>query len=269
MSPPDAAPDPATESHRHRDAAESFGTDPERYDRARPRYPDALIERIAAAAPGGRVLDVGTATGIVARQLQAAGCDVLGVDPDPRLAEFARGRGVEVEVATFEDWAAEGRTFDAIVAGESWHWVDPVAGAAKAADLLRPGGRLFAFWNTGRPSATVDDAFTAVYRRVLPPAFAARLTRSAMDAAHAAMCAGAMDGLRATGRFDEPEQSGLEWAQSYTRLEWLDALRTSGGAVPEPVFTDLLDGVGAAIDAAGGSFTMDYTTLVVSAARLP
>ncbi|MCW2935319.1 MAG: hypothetical protein JWM19_6281 [Actinomycetia bacterium] len=30
------------------------------------------------------------------------------------------------------------------VAAQAWHWVDPVAGAAKAAVVLRPGGRLAA-----------------------------------------------------------------------------------------------------------------------------
>jgi hypothetical protein len=58
---------------------------------------------------------------------------VLGVEPDARMAAFARGSGVEVEVATFEAWDAAGRAFDAVVAGTAWHWVDPVAGAAKAA----------------------------------------------------------------------------------------------------------------------------------------
>src|SRR5213080_1142121 len=86
------------EAHRARAMAESFGVDPERYDRARPRYPDALVERIVAASPGRGVLDVGCGTGIEARQFQAAGCTVLGVDPDARMAEFARRTGVEVEV---------------------------------------------------------------------------------------------------------------------------------------------------------------------------
>ena len=36
---------PAPESHRYRQVAESFGIDPERYDRARPRYPEALQYR--------------------------------------------------------------------------------------------------------------------------------------------------------------------------------------------------------------------------------
>lgn len=266
MASDERSSDRASEPHRHREAAESFGTDPARYDRARPRYPDALIHRIVAAAPAGDVLDVGTATGIVARQLRSAGCQVVGVDPDARLAEFARGSGLEVEVARFEDWDPAGRRFDAVVSGESWHWVDPVAGTAKAAAVLRPGGRLFVFWNTGQPQAGLDDAFVEVYRQVLP-ALADRLTRASMEAAHVAMGATAMDGIRATGSFEEPEQWRLEWTQAYTRDEWLDALQTSGGAIAASQLAALLDGVGAAIDGVGGSFTMHYTTFVVTAQR--
>src|SRR6185369_14480802 len=96
------------EPHRHRPMAESFGVDPERYDRTRPAYPDALIARVVAASPGPDLLDVGCGTGIEARQLQAAGCTVLGVEPDARMAGFARHSGVEVEVATFEAWDPAG-----------------------------------------------------------------------------------------------------------------------------------------------------------------
>src|SRR5271170_7009633 len=169
--PPERAPDSEAEpreSHQARQVAESFGTDAERYDRARPGYPDALVERIVAASPGRQVLDVGCGTGIAARQFQAAGCRVLGVEPDARMADFARQTGVEVEVATFEAWDSAGRTFDAVVAGQAWHWVDPVAGAAKAARVLRPGGRLAAFWHVFEPPQDVAEAVAAVYRRVVP-----------------------------------------------------------------------------------------------------
>jgi len=263
----EAAPVANNEPHHQRQAAESFGSDPERYDRARPRYPVVLIERLVATAPRGLVLDVGVGTGIVARQFQAAGCQVLGVDPDARLAEFARHSGVEVEVSTFEAWEPMGRRFDVVVSGESWHWVDPVAGAAKAADVLRPGGRLAVFWNTGQPPAGLDEAFAEVYRRVLPAALVARLGRRSMEEAHSAMCAKAADGMGATGAFDEPEQWRFEWAESYTRDEWLDAVQTSGGAIPDSQMFDLLAGVGEAIDAVGGSFTMNYVTFVVTAVR--
>lgn len=79
-----------------------------------------MVQAIVAATPGPDVLDVGCGTGISARQFQAAGCKVLGVDVDvdERMAEFARGRGLEVEVAAFEAWDPAGLTFDGIrVAG--------------------------------------------------------------------------------------------------------------------------------------------------------
>src|SRR5215469_17366652 len=156
------------EPHRHRQVAESFGADAERYDRVRPGYPGALVERIIAASPGRDVVDVGCGTGIAARQFQAAGCRVLGVDPDARMASLARQTGVEVEVATFEAWDPAGRAFDAVIAAQAWHWVDPVAGAVKAVQALRPGGRLAVFWNVFQPPPGLVDAFAAVYRRVQP-----------------------------------------------------------------------------------------------------
>ena len=149
------------ESHQYRQMAESFGVDPERYDRTRPRYPGALVERIVAASPGPEFLDVGCGTGIAARQFRAAGRRVLGVEPDARMADFARRTGIEVETATFEAWDSAGRTFDAVVAGQAWHWVDPVAGAAKAARVLRPGGRLAAFWHVFEPPQDVAEAVQA------------------------------------------------------------------------------------------------------------
>src|ERR1700677_1303514 len=121
----------AAEPHRARQVAESFGADPERYDRTRPRYPQALVDRIIAASPGRDLLDVGIGTGISARPFRAAGCRVLGVEVDARMAAVARGDGFDVEVARFEEWDAKGQTFDTIIAGMTWHWVDPAAGATK------------------------------------------------------------------------------------------------------------------------------------------
>ncbi len=44
---------------------------------------------------------------------------MLGVEPDSRMADFARPSGVEVDVATFEAWDLAGRTFDAVIAGQA------------------------------------------------------------------------------------------------------------------------------------------------------
>ena len=48
--PPARTPFGGRESHQAREIAESFGSDADRYDRARPRYPDELVDRIVAGA---------------------------------------------------------------------------------------------------------------------------------------------------------------------------------------------------------------------------
>ncbi|MEU4805689.1 class I SAM-dependent methyltransferase [Actinosynnema sp. NPDC023587] len=267
--PQEQALPPRPEPHQARQVAESFGADANRYDRARPRYPDALVDRIVAASPGLDVLDVGCGTGIEARQFQSAGCTVLGVDPDARMAEFARRSGVAVEVATFEDWNPAGRVFDAVVAGQAWHWVDPVAGAAKAARVLRPGGLLAVFAHVFEPPSGVADAFAVAYRRVVPDSpFTVRPTTNGVDL-YQAMFAKFAEGIREAGGFGEPEQWRFDWEQSYTRDEWLDLLPTTGGLtrLPPDELTQVLEEVGAALDKIGGGFTMPYTTLALAATR--
>lgn len=264
-------PSPRPEPHLHRRMAESFGTNPERYDRNRPPYPDAMIERILAASPGTDVLDVGCGTGIEARQFLAAGCTVLGVEADPRMADFARGTGIEVEVATFEAWEPAGRTFDAIVSGTAWHWVDPVAGAAKAARILRPGGVLAPFGHVYQLPPAVAEALAAAYRRVAPDSpinFNGQPEGSVLDA-YQALYARAAKGIREAGGFGEPELWRYDWERSYTRDELLDLVATSGGlsSLPPDRMTEVLAAVSAAVDELGGTVMLPYATWGLTATR--
>ena len=254
--PPAQARPPEQEPHKARQMAESFGVDPERYDRTRQRYPDAMVNRIVAASPGPGFLDVGCGTGIAARQFQAAGCTVLGV---------------EVEVAPFEGWDPAGREFDAVVAGQAWHWVDPVAGAAKAAQVLRPGGRLALFWHVGQPPPEMMEKFAEAYHRVVPdgPVNLQAMAKQPLDRTAAFFTTKAADGIREAGSFGDPEQWRFDWERSYTRDEWLDQLPTAGvlTQLPADKLAEVLAGTGAVIDAVGGSFMVGYATVVTTAAR--
>ncbi|MEU0445408.1 class I SAM-dependent methyltransferase [Streptomyces tendae] len=272
--PPSPPPPPPgqggpTPPHQARRTAESFGADAHRYDRARPSYPDALVTRVVGDRPEPDVLDVGCGTGIAARQFQAAGCTVLGVEPDARMADFARARGLPVEVATFETWEPAGRVFDAVIAAQSWHWVDPAVGALKAARVLRPKGRLAIFGHVFEPPPEVAEPLAAALRRVAPDSpFSDQPARRPLEtyqAGYAKIAAG----IRATRRFDEPEQWRFDWQRSYTRDQWLELLPTTGGLTrlrPDQL-AEILGAVSHAIDALGGRFTMHYTTLATTAVR--
>jgi len=268
---------PGPGSEQFRQVATSFGTDARRYDRARPSYPRAMVDRILAESPGAgsgvragsgpRVLDVGCGTGIVGRLFQAAGAEVLGVDPDERMAAQARAGGLEVEVARIEEWEPAGATFNMVVAGQAWHWIDPVAGASTAGRALGPGGRLAVFWNSFRPPPGLGEAMTAVVKRVLPDT----PLRNGLPGpdGYARLADRALGGMREAGVFQDLDTWFFDWERPYTRDEWLDAVPTFGGnnQLPAAQRDELLAGVGAAIDDIGGRFTMGYTTVVATAVK--
>lgn len=252
--------------HSQRDRASSFGADPERYDRARPSYPGELVEHLLGLVDGDpvRVLDVGCGTGIASRQFAAAGSDVLGVEPDERMAEVARRSGVEVEVSGFEDWDPAGREFDLVVAGQAWHWLDPEVAPHRAADALRTGGVLAPFWNLGEHREPTKDAFDRVYAELGPAAGPNPMVGGRRDggADHRATIA-------ATGRFTSVEEIEFPWERTYSRVEWLDQLPSHSDhrLMPQDDLRHLLDAIGALIDEHGGTTTMSYVCAALIARR--
>jgi SAM-dependent methyltransferase len=254
----------AAQSHNARHVAESFGTEAERYDRTRPRYPKDLVKVILAAVPGPDVLDVGIGTGVSARPFTDAGCRILGIEPDERMGQFARRNGFDVEVAKFEEWDPRGRTFDAVVAGQSWHWVDPLVGATRAAQVLRPSGCLAVFWNVFLPPQDLAAAFADVYRATVPDLPFSSGTLPGLEG-YSQFFSKAEDGIRRAGTFSEPREERFDWQQAYSKDEWLDQVPTFGGhsLIPPDRMEKLLQGIGSEIDAVGGSFVMDYAAVVV------
>ncbi len=207
-------------AHLRRDRAESFGAVAADYDRYRPGYPAALIDDLAALRPR-RVLDVGCGTGKAARLLHARGFAVLGVEPDPKMAGVAREHGLAVEVGSFEEWDAQGRTFDLITSAQAWHWVDPVRGAAKAAAVLAPGGTLAPFWNFDEVDDVTRAVLDDVYRRHAPEL--AQLHAPGTRRPHQRSYA---EDLRATGRFADVTTRTYTWRRTEPVEHWLGRLGT-------------------------------------------
>lgn len=203
--------------------AESFGSVAAQYDRHRPAPPDALVDDLAALHPQ-MILDVGCGTGKAARALSGRGLAVLGVEPDQRMAQVARGHGVPVEEATFEDWDEAGRRFDLLTFADAWHWVDPAVGIPKAARLLRPGGRLARWWNDCVLDEPVIAAFEAVYRRHAPHIVQVWRPAADKERVHAGAAA---DPFTATAAFSPAVTSTYRWERIMTADEWVGTAETT------------------------------------------
>jgi len=253
---------------RDRARAEGFGSDAERYDRARPTYPDALVDDLLGTtgqADGRRVLDVGCGTGKAGRLFAARGCEVLGLEPDERMATVARRHGLPVEITTIEAWEPQPGAFDLVVSGQAWHWVDPAVGPARAAVALRPGGRLAVFWNGSRHQPATAEALDRVYERLAPELRIESVVLGTMRRPFQEDIAA----IDATGRFEPAETRQYPWEQVVPSDAWVDQLRTHSdhASLPPERLEPLLAAVAAEIDALGGAITVLYRTSMITAVR--
>ena len=145
------------------------------YDRARPSYPDELVDRACAGlAPGSRVLEVGCGTGKLTVALAARGFRIDAVDPGQNLLRVARERvssdAVRFHHGRFEDVDLPAGAFEALFSATAFHWVDPDVGWAKAARVLRPGGTLALLTHVGGSHVDLQDALLAAWRAVVAEA---------------------------------------------------------------------------------------------------
>ena len=97
-------------------------------------------------ASGGRVLDVGCATGTFLEGMRRRGWEVRGVEPSARAAALCRQKlGLEVQASTLDAAQLESASFNLVT---MWnvleHVNDPQQTLRRVHDVLRPGGLLVA-----------------------------------------------------------------------------------------------------------------------------
>lgn len=253
---------------------ETFDEDAELYDRARPRYPAALVAELARTAdlgPGRRVLEVAPGTGQLTVALAGFGCRVTAVELGASMAAVARRRlrdfpQVDVEVADFERWPLPAEPFDLVVCATAWHWIDPAVRVEKAADALAPGGRL-AVVVTHHVAGGDTEFFHRTqrcYRRWVPDTPPGLLLKEAdeipTETAEFESCPRLVD-LEVVRHFQDI---------TYTTDEYIDVLLTYSNhrALPEDLRHGLLACVRELLDTRyGGSVTKRYLHELITATR--
>jgi SAM-dependent methyltransferase len=214
----------------------TFDSVAERYDRARPAYPEALFDvlmRRTGLAPGDHVLEIGCATGKATRPLAERGLRLTCVELGPALAAVARRNLagfplVEVVNAAFEAWRpVPETTFDAIVAATAWHWTDPELRYRRAWELLRPGGHL-AFWAGMHVFPSGGDQFFRelqdVYDEIGEP-----LGRRGWPQPRE--LPDERGEITATGLFVDATVTQFDWEVTYDAEAYIDLLSTFSGHI--------------------------------------
>ncbi|HTV89059.1 MAG TPA: class I SAM-dependent methyltransferase [Stellaceae bacterium] len=253
----------------------AFGSDPARYDAARPDYPEwvfATLTERCGLADGTAAFEIGPGTGKASRRLLRLGArPLVAIEPDPRSAAYLRqaapDSALQVIVATFEDAALAESAFDLGVCATAFHWLDEASALLKVARLLRPGGWWAMMWNVFGDNIRPDPFHEA--------------TKALLDAARSpsAGVAGvpfALDGkarvaaLERTGAFDCIEHHARDWsleldpdatAALYATFSDVSARRDRRAVVAE------LRRI--AGDAFGGRVTRNMTTSLYIARRCP
>jgi 2-polyprenyl-3-methyl-5-hydroxy-6-metoxy-1,4-benzoquinol methylase len=90
----------------------------------------------------GRLIEVGSFSGVLTAYFKRAGWDAAGIEPDGRAVDYARSTyGIEVHRSTLETVALPPASIDAVVMLHVIEHVDnPTSNVKRARELLRDGG---------------------------------------------------------------------------------------------------------------------------------
>lgn len=126
----------------------------ENYVKYRPGYPQQAIHFILNNGIGNNsvVCDVGSGTGIFSRLLVEHVHELIAVEPNDEMREYAEKdlggfSNFKSVSATAENTTLENQSVDAIVAAQAFHWFNHEKCKTEFNRILKPGGIVVLIWN--------------------------------------------------------------------------------------------------------------------------
>lgn len=245
-----------------------FDSAPELYDRARPSYPQQLIEDIvqfSGIPEDGQILEIGCGSGKATLPFAQRGYRMTCIELGANLAQFARQKFVAFEKVAvinsdFEEFTPQPGSYDLAISAQAFHWIHPGVGYPKCARALRPGGTLALFWNrTPEEENPVSAEFDAAYQKYAPHIASENSPRPLRD-----WEAIIRSEIQASGLFEEPGVHYYPWSCRYRKQAYLELLETFSDhtTLPDEAKARLYRAIGEIIEAHGGEIEKGYVAVL-------
>ncbi len=140
----------------------------ENYTKYRPGYPPEVIATLrveCGLAPGWRVADIGSGTGLLCKLFLDSGCAVSGVEPNAEMRAAAEQilagcPGFTSLPGSAEATGLPDASVDLVTAGMAFHWFDIPRARAEFRRILKRPGWVALAWNRVLPG---PDPFMQAY----------------------------------------------------------------------------------------------------------
>lgn len=256
-----------------RDLASTFDRVAQLYDRARPGYPEALIEdaiALSGISPGGQILEIGCGSGQATLPFARRGYSLLALEPGQNLAALAAGHcrlypRVQIEPLSFEDWPLQPGRFDLVISASAFDWIPPETAYPKAAAALKQGGSLALFWNDHLGGDTPFFRAVKEVHRARAPQLAASAEPRPLDV----RVADRAQQIASSRLFGPVVVRRYPWSTAYTPREYVGLLSTYSivQALPAATRRNLLQGIWQLAEECGGQVDTNYLSLLFVARR--
>lgn len=149
-------------SRPDRDSVARFSNRADHYVKYRPHYSTDVVRALQQACslrPEHVIADVGCGPGLLAEVFLENGNLVIGVEPNPEMRHagqeyLERFETFSMIIGTAENTTLAAASMDFVIAGQAFHWFQPVPTRAEFVRILKPGGWAVLIWHDRETETT-------------------------------------------------------------------------------------------------------------------